>query len=343
MDSKTRLGAILLLALAMSSCDKTPKPTEAPATRVKIEVVDTTAQNGGRSYSGTIEESSGSVLSFAVAGTICRMNVSVGDYVAKGQLIATLDTATLHHAHEIARATLNQAQDAYNRMGHLHEANALPDIKWVEVQNALSQAQNAEAIARRALDDANFYAPQAGYVSEKIADTGMNVAPGMPVVKLVDITPVKVSIAVPENEISGIEPNSVIRITVSALGGKSYIGHLAEKGVSANPLSRSYDVKFEVPNLDKELLPGMICDALMDADSVRNVIAVPIDAILLDADNRNFVYVAKNGKADKRLVVTDGMTSGSRIIIKSGLLAGDSIIVCGQQKVSQGTCIVDIN
>lgn len=342
MNRITKLAGIFLLAIAVCSCDRTHKPTETPATRVKIEVVETTAQTGARSYSGTVEESSGSVLSFAVAGTIKQMNVSVGDYVAKGQLIATLDAATLRHSHEIAKATLNQAQDAYNRMGQLHDANALPDIKWVEVQNALSQARNAEAIARKALEDANLYAPTAGYVSEKIADMGMNVAPGMPVVKLVDITPVKVSISIPENEISGIHTNSVARITVGALGGKSYSGRLAEKGVSANPLSRSYDVKFEVPNVDNELLPGMICDVTMATDSVRDVISVPIDAILLDADNSNFVWVAHDGKADRRIVETDGMTSGSRIIIKSGLLAGDSIIVSGQQKVSQGTSIVNI-
>lgn len=295
----------------------------------------------GRSYSGTVEESSGTVLSFSTAGTIRQMHVSVGDHVAKGQLIASLDPSNLRHAYEIAVATLNQTQDAYNRMKQLHDANALPDIKWVEMQNALSQAQNAAAIAKKGLQDANLYAPVSGYISEKMADAGMNVAPGIPVVKVVDITPVKVSISIPENEIAGIADNAKAQITVDAIGGKRFNGQLKEKSVTANPLSRSYDVKFEVGNPAGELLPGMICNVAMALDSAECVLSLPSDAVLLDADNRNFVWLATGGKAEKRIVTVDGMTSGTRIIISSGLAVGDFVIVSGQQKVSQGTRVAN--
>lgn len=204
----------IILALTVCSCSRAPKPTKAPATRVKIEAVGTALYSTGKSYSGTIEESSGTMLSFSVAGTIRQMYVGVGARVAKGQLIASLDASNLHHSYEIAVAALNQAQDAYDRMKQLHDANALPDIKWVEVQNTLSQAQNVAAIAKKGLDDANLYAPVAGYVSEKLADAGMNLAPGMPIVKVVDITPVKVSISVPENEIANIPGDTSAQISV---------------------------------------------------------------------------------------------------------------------------------
>lgn len=333
----------VMLVVAMCSCSRTPEATDAPATRVKIERVETSVQTGGKSYSGTVVESSGTMLSFSAAGTIRQMHVGVGDRVTKGQIIATLDPSTLRHAYEIALATLNQAQDAYDRMKQLHEANALPDIKWVEIQNTLSQAQNAAAIARKGLDDASLYAPVSGYVSEKLADAGMNVAPGMPVVKVVDINPVKVSIAVPENEIANVSTGSTAHISVGAIGGKQFSGTVAEKGVSANPLSRTYDVRYEVRNPEGDLLPGMICDVTASADSTRSIIAVPSDAVLLDADNQNFVWLASGGKAEKRIVFVDGMTTGTRIIIHSGLSAGDSIIVSGQQKVSQGTHVLNIS
>ncbi len=109
----------ILLAVSICSCNRTPKPTEAPAVRVKIKTAEQSMQTMGRNYSGTVEESSGTVLSFSAAGTIRQMHVSVGDYIAKGQLIATLDPSDLRHAYEIAAATLNQTQDAYNRMKQL--------------------------------------------------------------------------------------------------------------------------------------------------------------------------------------------------------------------------------
>lgn len=333
----------VLVLVSVCSCNRTPKATDTPATRVMIERVETTKQVGGRNYSGTVSESSGTVLSFSVAGTISRMHVGVGDRVAKGQLIATLDASNLEHTYQIALSTLNQAQDAYDRMKQLHDANSLPDIKWVEIENTLSQAQNAAAIAKKALKDANLYAPVSGYVSEKLADIGMNVAPGIPVVKVVDINSVKVSIPVPEDEISNITNGSAAIISVGALNGKQFSGTMAEKGVVANPLSRTYDVKYEVRNPGGELLPGMICNVTTTSDSVCDIIAVPQDAVLLDADNQNFVWLASGAKAEKRVVVVDGMTAGSRIIINSGLSVGDSIIVSGQQKVSQGTKVINIS
>lgn len=89
-----------MLVVAMCSCSRTPEATDAPATRVKIERVETSVQTYGKSYSGTVVESSGTMLSFSAAGTIRQMYVGVGDRVAKGQLIATLDPSNLRHAYE---------------------------------------------------------------------------------------------------------------------------------------------------------------------------------------------------------------------------------------------------
>lgn len=342
MNVSTKILAIALIASMATACHKKDITSETAPTRVKAAVVDTTTVSTGRAYSGTVEESNGAALSFAAPGTIRTFNVNVGDRVTRGQLIATLDGTSLQNAYQISQAALNSAQDTYNRMKQLHDAKALPDMKWVEVQNALKSAQSAAAIARKGLSDANLYASRDGYVSEKMADVGMNAAPGIPVVKIVDINPVKVAISVPENEIASIADNTQAIVTVNALGGKQYVGKLKEKGVTANPLSRSYNVKFEIDNPNGELLPGMICDVAMASTDGRTVKVVPIDAVLLDADNQNFVWLEKDGKAEKRIVTVEGMTGGTQLIVTSGLEAGDSVIVSGQQKVSQGTRVVNI-
>lgn len=342
MNVSAKILSLCVLALAASSCSKEKTATVESAVKVKTMAVESTSLTSGRTYSGTVEESDGTTLSFAAIGTIRNINVKVGDRVAKGQLVGSLDDSSLRNAYDIAQATLNQAQDAYNRFKLLHDAKALPDIKWVEAQNALSQAQSAAAIAKKALSDANLYAAQSGYVAEKMADAGMNVAPGMPVVRIVDIDPVNVSISIPENEIADVSKSASANIVVSALGGKSFVGALTEKSVTANPLSRSYYVKFKVANPGGELLPGMICDVAMTSDSARTVMVVPVDAVLLDANNQNFVWLAKNGEAHKQIVGVSGMTAGTRLIVDSGLAAGDSVIVSGQQKVSEGTKITSV-
>lgn len=306
--------------------------------KVKAMVAEPSQMLSSRTYSGTVEEANGASLSFSAAGTMKQIYVNEGDRVTKGQLLATLDDSNLRNAHAIAQSALDQAQDAYNRMKQLHDANALPDMQWVDVQNTLSQAKSTEAIARKALSDANLYASASGYVAEKYVDAGMNVAPGVPVVKIVSIGDVKINISVPENEIQNIAAGQQAQITVSALGDQAFAGQVTERGVMASPLSRNYDVKITVPNPEAQLLPGMICDVKLRSDSVTSAVVLPISTVLLDADNQNFVWVARDGKAFKKIVNVQGLEDNG-IVIDPADVQGDSIIVEGLQKVSQGTRI----
>ena len=173
-----------ILLLFTVSCKKKEKEKTREELRVETAVASKSAVNTGRSYSGVIEESSGTVLSFKVPGTISNLYVDAGSRVAKGQLIAKLDDPSLQNSYEMAKATLATAQDTYNRMKLLHDANSITDMKWVEVENALKTAQSACNIAKNTLNDARIYAPFSGVVSVKFADAGSTAAPGVPVVKL---------------------------------------------------------------------------------------------------------------------------------------------------------------
>lgn len=341
-DKGKSLVFVLLSAALFVSCGKgdDKKPTPQPPVKVETTVAASTDIVGSHAYSGTIEESSGTVLSFPVSGTLKTVTVGEGDRVAKGQLIAALDQGTLRNSYEMAKAALDEAQDAYNRMKQLHDSNSLPDMQWVEVQNTLKQAQSAEAIAARALKDANLYAPVSGYVSEKFMEPGMTVAPVAPVVKIVQIDPVKISVSMPENEITGVTEGQKATVVVKAVGGSTYQGTVTEKGVAADPLTRAYDVKIRVANPGGTLLPGMICDVTLEGVTPRQAIVLPLSAVLLDADNQNFVWLSVNGHASKRIVKADGITDAG-IVISSGITAGDSIIVAGQQKVSEGTPVIN--
>lgn len=328
-----------LTGLISCSAEENKAATERGPVKVTTMEAHEVEVTGMRSYAGTIEESAGAAISFPVGGTMQQLYVNVGDRVAKGQLIAVLDASNLQSAYDIAKATLDNAQDAYNRMKMLHDANSLPEMQWVEVQNALRQAQSSVDIAAKTLGDAKLYAPRAGYVSEKITDAGMTVAPGMPVVKIVTIDPVKVSVSIPENEIAAIHTGDAAVVTVGALGSQQFTGKVDEKGVAANPLSRSYDVKITIPNPSSQLLPGMICDVVVDRQGTSmKAMVLPINSVLLDADNHYFVWLDIDGHAAKRVVETGGMCDEG-IIITSGLSAGDKVIVEGQQKVSQGTAV----
>lgn len=148
-------------------------------------------------------------------------------------------------------------------MKKLRDANALPEIKWVEVQSKLEQAENAAAIAAREVSDAAIYAPAAGIVSKKFAEVGQNVAPGIPVFSIVSVDDIKVSIPVPGDEIGGIVEGDKAKVSFDALGGATVDGVVTQKGVVADPLTRAYDVKIAISGQDGKVLPGMTCGVVL--------------------------------------------------------------------------------
>lgn len=344
----TRCIIALAGLVVLTGCHNKQQQIENIVT-VKTAAAGTTVTGGEQNYAGSIEEQSGTMLSFATAGTIKALYVHEGQNVAAGQLIGVVDATTTGSASEMARATtqqaretLAQAQDAYNRMKLLHDNGSLPEIKWVEVETKLAQArqmlaqaQAAERIARKGLADTRLTAPFSGYIARKAADAGQNVVPGQAVVNLVKIDQVKVKISVPEEEIAKIRMGQRVMFRVASLDNATFFGKVSEKSIAADPISRSYTVKAMVPNAGHRLLPGMVCDVYTSIDPQTEALSLPANLIQIDIDNRPFVWTVADGKARKVKVVL-GENVGENVIIKAGIQQGDQVIVAGQQKVSQG-------
>lgn len=342
------LPGLIGLTGILSGCDKHEKAIAAGPVRVDVKVVGAADTKSDRqNYSGTVEAADASTVSFSVPGTITKIYVEEGQKVAKGQLIAQIKSESLINSRNIAQAELEEARDAYQRLKKLHDANALPDIKWVEIQAKLKQAENAAALADRAVNDASLHSPISGYVSQKFANDGQTVIPAEPVVKIVGLNNLQVAISVPENEISSFGSETTATVTFNVADKLTVSGKLSRKGVVADPLTRSYTVKFDIANTDGKILPGMIgsvsVDGLNDENSAESIseVTLPSQAVLLSADNHQFVWTIKDGKALGKDVVADEL-SADGVIVKSGLTAGDSVIVAGMQKVSTGTSVTAI-
>lgn len=304
---------------------------------MKVKTITVEKRNIASDYSyvGTVEETVGTMLSFEVSGNVQRIYVDAGKSVRKGELLAELNQASLKNMHEAALASLNQAKDAYTRYEQLHNQGSMPEIKWVEVESKLRQAESAESIARKNLDDSRLYAPFDGVIGSRSVDPGMNVMPGEPVLKLVDIRKVNIKISVPENEISRIRMGQPLSFIVPALGDGKFETKVTEKGVMANPLSHTYEIKAAYVNKDSRLMPGMVCNVDVWQESAASHLFVPTEIIQLDESGRRFVWVVKDGAAQKCLV-SIGRLASAGIEITDGLSEGDKIITAGAQKVSEG-------
>lgn len=343
---------VLLGATVLCSCGSKKTDNENTVVKVKTSLVQEASGETGLSYPGTIEEMSGSDISFATAGTIKSLSIHDGQAVSAGQTLGVLDPTTTDNAivmaasaTQQARETLNQAEDAYTRMKSLHDKGSLPDIQWVEIQTKVSnarlmlkQAQASEQIARKGKTDTRLVAPFSGYISHKNAEVGQNVMPGVSVARVVKIDQVKVVLSIPEDEINNIKVGQQVRFSVASLGNESFSGTIQEKGVSADAISRCYKVKAVVSNGSHCLLPGMVCDASIIENTGTQQISLPANIIQIDIDNKPFVWTVSNGKAHKKFI-TLGDNIGNRVLIIDGLTVNDKVIISGQQKVYEGGAV----
>lgn len=334
------------LSIVIASCHKKQESSVAtppPPVKVKVVEIGAASSSPGRQYSGTVSSSATTTLSFPVGGTITDLYAKEGQKVAKGQLLGKVRNGEYLNAYNIAKAQLAEARDAYERLKKLHDANALPDIKWVEIQQKLAQAENAEEMARRAFNDANLHSPAAGTVTRKFADVGQTVLPVEPIYEIVSTDELTIDVSVSENEIGNFVTGQKASVVLESMANNPIQGKVTGKTIVADPLTRAFTVKVGLPNKDGKILPGMIGNVTFSPSSEEAPASMgyvlPSQAVLLSSNNRLFVWVVEDSVARRRFVVADELVADG-VEILEGLEPGDLVITEGIQKVGNGTRVV---
>jgi RND family efflux transporter MFP subunit len=311
---------------------------------VKVQTATMTRDSKVLAYSGTIEAAESTPLSFGVNGTVSRVLVSEGDFVKKGQLLATLNDATLRNAYNMSKAMLDRSEDVYKRLKPMYDKGSLPEIKFVEVETGWQQAKAAAAISEKNLIDCNLYAPVVGYVGVRSIEPGMNVLPSITAISILSIDSVSARISVSEKEIGQIVKGGTSSITIAALGSDTLTGIISEIGVLADPIAHTYKIKITLPNPDKSIKPGMICEARIPIASTLSAVIVPNAAVRVDEQGKTFVFSINESQGTAiRKVVETGRLMDDGIEIRSGLTTGDRVVVAGQQKLVDNSPIQVMN
>ena len=336
-------GIVGLLVLAIvSSCSEQKKADEKTPTRVKTEVVTSATDNGGQTYVGIIEEREATAVSFTGMGVVKRVLVSEGQAVSRGQLLAEMDDTQARNLLNGAEAQMAQANDALERYGLLHDNGSLPEVQWVEIQSKVAQAKAQLEVARKNLADCRLVAPVSGIIGHKLVGAGETALPSQAVVDILDITTVKIKVAVPEAEVSAIKANTQSAIQVDAISRSFQGGHI-EKGITADALTHTYDVRISVQNGERKLLPGMVATVRFEFSSSSSQggnAQVPVTAVQKQADGSLFVWSVDKDSIAHRVTVSTGATQGNRIVIATGIEDGQRIVTEGYQKLSEGTKVI---
>jgi multidrug efflux pump subunit AcrA (membrane-fusion protein) len=267
---------------------------------------------------------------------------------------------------EQARIDFDRWQDEYNRMKYLYEHKSLPanDFNKIEAgfnaakerydmaqsgtrdedkqaasgQHVAANAQLAEA--RKRLADCQLRAPIAGFIGMRQLEVGVTVAPGVPVISVVDLDPVKVKAGIPESEVGKVREGARAEVSIPSLNGQKFEGRVEAVAAASDPASRTYVSKIVVHNPSRVLLAGMVAEARLFGDTQVNTLTLPGSAIVRDPRGVTQVFVLAPGQSrvsGRRVDVGEMM--GNEVEIRSGLSGNEQVVVDGQNYVSEGTLV----
>ena len=348
---KNIIFPILILFLVGSSCadkragskNNSDSQEQQVPTRVKTELVMPTTGEGIQTYVGIVEECEATAVSFTSMGVVKRLLVDEGQSVSKGQLLAEMDDTQARNMLAGAEAQMAQANDALQRYGQLHENGSLPEVQWVEVQSKVAQAQAQLEVAKKNLADCKLVAPVSGIVGKRQVGAGETALPSQAVVSILNINKVKVKVAIPEAEISEISTNTPSNIKVDAVN-LQLKGGAIEKGVQADALTHTYEIRINVANPGHQLLPGMVASVTFNLLSQQATdakqLTLPVTAVQKKASGKLFVWSVDEYNKAHRTDVTVGAAMGNRIVITSGISLDQRIVTEGYQKLSEGTKVI---
>ena len=334
---------LFAILIAMASCHQKQEVVkkESASIRVKAQSVQTVNGLSNLRYSGTVEAAQTIPLTFQSSGTVEQVLVQEGDVVRKGQLLAVVNKADNQSIYNSSLAMYEQAKDGYDRLKQVYDKGSLSEVKWVEMETNLKQAESQLQIAKNNLDKCNLYAPTSGIVGKRSIEPGQSAMSSLSPIELVKIETVSVKISVPENEIGKIKKGMTATFTISALDNKNFEGTITNVGVVADQFSRTYEVKMTVNNSNLEMKPGMVCDVVLNTTTEKELVVVPYNSVSKDTEGNSFVYiVSPDQKSVKKQIITVGDYQSSGVEVLSGLTANQTIVVEGKEKLLDNSLII---
>lgn len=367
------LGVMLVLAgLAVAGCRNgdsevaaAPAAGDAAPQVVALEArVTDVAQM--LSISGTLTPQSRVGIASKLPGRLERVLVNIGDRVAAGQVVASLDHRELDAqadaavaAVNVAKASLDAAEASlsnasleHERARNLFERGAIPRQRLDGADTALraataqrdlaranlAQTEAALRHAREIVRDATLHSPISGVVVERNYDAGNLVSPGDDAVVVVaDTRTLKLEAGVGELEAGRLRVGMPATVTAQARPGAVYEGRLAAIAPEIDAKNRQFRIEVRVPNGSADLLSGMYATARIQTARAAGAVTVPKEAVTTRGGQR--IVLRIDGDRVQPAPVVEGIADDTQVQIVSGLSGGDLLVADARKALEPGTRI----
>ena len=316
---------------------------------------------------GTLKAKVTGFVSPKVPGNVEAVPVDIGDRVKAGQTVIRLDRmnfelavttadaalAAAKSAVSLSEVQLEHAKKAFRRASNLLSEKVIPQSRFDNAEAAYKaageglaaakgQRNQAKAVlqtARQHLDDTQIRSPIPGEVVERNVEIGQSVAPGLPLLRVLDQSILKADIDLPESDFSRIATGTPAVIKVDALKDQCFAGEVAIINPMVDRKTRTFRVRIEAPNPAAKLVDGMFARVRLLA-AQRTALAVERDALQrLPGSGTYYVFVVGGDKAMKRTLKI-GVIKDRYAEVLEGLKEGEKVVASGAGRLRSRAKVV---
>ena len=280
-------------------------------------------------YASTVQAYAVNNIMPQTGGRIRKINVEVGDYVSKGQILAEMDRLQLDQL----ELQVQNDNIEYERLKSLHEEGGVSqsDFEQAEMGYKLRKS-NYENVKENTI----LRSPISGYVTARNFDAGDMFGMTAPLFVVQQVVPVKLLVGISESEYSKIKKGDKVSLTVDALPGKTFSGKVERLYPTIDPATHTFRAEVTVPNADRVLRPGMYARVTVNFGD-RNSVIVPDKALVKqEGTGTRFLYVLQDDGTVSYIPVKTGRHIGTEYEILEGLEAGQKVVVKGQAALRDG-------
>ena len=333
--SRHWLSIAVLGSLALGGCRRHetagPAADRLPSAPVRVQSVENKTRLATEEVIGTVRARLRATLEAKVSGRLDKMLATPGLAVKAGDLLASLDVGEIRAKRDQAVAQRDQAERELRRFSTLLQEKAVTQQEYDAVESRHRVARAAAAEAESMLGYAAITAPFGGVITRQLANVGDFASPGRPLLELEDLGTLRLEADVPEAIIERVQLGAKLAVRLTARTDELE-GTVGEIAPSADPNSRTYQVKLDLPSAPglRAGQFGRVAVPIGETTALR----VPVSAVV-KRGQMEMIFVAVNHRAQMRLVKT-GKSVGGEIELVSGVHAGENVVIEGAPELADG-------
>ncbi len=286
---------------------------------------------------GTVKADNNMILTAESMGVIRTMNVSEGQAVGAGQVIAVQDNEVIQKTSAEVKSSLDLAEVVFKKQESLWEQKVGTEMQFLQAKNNKEGLERRLQTLQAQIRSSSIIAPFSGIVEELFMKRGQNAMPGMPVLRLVSTSQVKVVADVSESYLNKVKQGDNVKVYFPSLD-KETDGTISLIGQTINPENRTFKAEIWLANMNGQLKPDLLARVRLKNYEKIQATAIPTNIIQKDKAGQ-FVFITdeKNGKITaKKIRLKTGDTYKNRTEIKEGLQGTEKLIDDGFRDVTEG-------